>query len=116
MGGNRRISSDLKESALQLWELCWDQDLIIESLCVSKTSLYRWRHIFEQHQSVQQPRSAILGQPRAILQGVLTAIQAVYDNEADVYLDELVWWLVVHHDLAISCSTLQKTLVNAGLI
>ena len=115
MGGNRKISPDLKECALQLFEFGWDWNLIVESLCISKTSLYRWRHIFEQHQSVQWPCSAILGQPRAILRGVLTAIQAVYNNEADVYLDELVWWLAVHHNLAISRSALQKTLVDAGL-
>jgi transposase len=115
MGGNRRISPDLKECALRLWELGWDQNLIMESLCVSKSSLYRWRHIFKQHQSVQRPRSPILGRPRAILRGVLTAIQAVYNNEADVYLDELIWWLAVHHGLVISRGALQKTLVEAGL-
>jgi len=115
MGGNRKISSDLKECALRLWELGWDRNLIVESLCVSKTSLYRWRHIFEKYRSVEQPRSSIIGRPRAILRGVLTAIQAVYDNEADVYLDELIWWLAVHHELVISRSALQKTLVNAGL-
>lgn len=39
----------------------------------------------------------------------------VYNNEADAYLDELVWWLAVHHDLPISRSALQKNLVGVGL-
>jgi hypothetical protein len=39
----------------------------------------------------------------------------VYRNDPDIYLDELVFWLAVHHDIAISKSALQKNLEEAGL-
>jgi len=35
-----KISSDLKEYALRLWELGWDQDIILKSLSISRASLY----------------------------------------------------------------------------
>lgn len=112
---DRRISPDLKETALRLWELGWDVELITESLSISRASIYRWRQIFEETQSVNRPPSAPMGRPRAIIRAVMTAIVEVYNNEADAYLNELVWWLAVHHDLPISQSALQKNLVSVGL-
>jgi len=113
--GNRRISPDLKECALRLWELGWDLDLISESLCVSQASMYRWRNIFAEFLSVTRPRSGIVGCPRILVRAVVTAIKEVYNNEADAYLDELIWWLAIHHDIAISRSALHKNLQDAGL-
>ncbi|KAJ7584192.1 hypothetical protein C8J56DRAFT_893786 [Mycena floridula] len=62
----QKISSDIKEIALQLWE-------------------------------------------------VLTAVKQVYEGEPDAYLDELIWFLAIHHDVAISKSALQQNLQEAGL-
>ena len=59
--------------------------------------------------------SGLAGRPRLIVRGVLSAIKEVYNNEADVYLDELCWWLAIHHDVAISKSALQQNLMDAGL-
>jgi transposase len=113
--GNRRISHDLKECALRLWELGWDLELIKESLCISRASMYRWRNIFTEFQSTIRSQSGIGGRPRILIRAVVTAIKEVYKSEADAYLDELVWWLAIHHDIAISKSALQKNLQDAGL-
>jgi len=113
--GNRKISVDLKECSLRLWELGYDIPFIAESLCVSRTSLFQWRSLFSQYQTVQKPESPIMGRRRIIVQSVLTSIKEVYHNEADAYLDELLWWLALHHDVAISRSALQRTLQEAGL-
>ncbi|KAF8224893.1 hypothetical protein L208DRAFT_1368958 [Tricholoma matsutake] len=112
---NRRISSDLKECVLRLWELGWDQDMILESLCVSCASIFRWRKIFSEHNSVNKPRSPLIGRPRLIIRAVMTAIKQVYNNESEAYLDELVWWLAIQHDIVISRSALQSNLEDAGL-
>jgi transposase len=112
---NRKINVDLKECSLRLWELGWDRDFIAETLCISTTSIYRWRKIFEEYNSVKRPPSSLIGRPRIIVRAVLTAIQEVYKNEADVYLDELMWWLAIHHDIVISRSSLQQNLEEAGL-
>jgi len=45
----------------------------------------------------------------------MTAIKEVYKAEADVYLEELVWWLTIHHNITISKSALQKNLQDVGL-
>ena len=113
--GNRKISADLKECTLRLWELCFDLGFISESLCISKASIYRWRSVFAEFSSINQPPSPLLGRPRIIVCAVLTAIKEVYHNEADAYLDELVWWLAIHHDIVISHSALHKNLLDAGL-
>jgi len=112
---NHKISVDLKECSLRLWELSWDRDFIAETLCISTTSMYRWRKIFEDYDSVKRPPSPLIGRPRIIVRAVLTAIQEVYKNEADAYLDELMWWLAIHHDITISRSSLQRNLEEAGL-
>ena len=112
---NPKISVDLKECSLRLWELGWDKEFIAETLCISTTSLYRWRKIFEEYNSIKHPPSLLIGRPRIILRAVLTAIQDVYKNEADAYLDELMWWLAVHHDITISRSSLQRNLEEARL-
>ena len=77
--------------------------------------MYRWCNIFAEFSSVNQPPSGLLRRPKIIICAVLTAIREVYHNEADAYLDELVWWLGIHHDIAISCSALHKNLQDAGL-
>ena len=59
----RKISLDLKECALRLWELGWDIPFITEALCILQSSLYRWHDIFEEFQSVTHPPSRLAGWP-----------------------------------------------------
>ncbi|KAJ7778932.1 hypothetical protein B0H16DRAFT_1265227, partial [Mycena metata] len=112
---NRRISSDIKECALRLWELVWDRDAICSTLLVSQSSIYRWTALFDEFGSVSPPPSPIIGRPRIIGLAALTAIKEIYTKHADTYLMELQWWLLIHHDISISISSLQETLERAGL-
>ena len=113
--GNRKISRDLKECALRLWELGWEELDIIQGLAVSRSSLYRWRAIFEEYNNVNRPPSPLKGCTCLITRAVLTAVYDIYRSDADIYLDELVFWLTIHHDIAISKSSLQRNLDEAGL-
>lgn len=112
---NRRISSDIKECALRLWELGWDRGAICSTLLVSQSSLYRWAALFEEFGSVNPPPPPIKGRPRIIGLAALTAIKEIYTRHADTYLLELQWWLAIHHDIHISISALQETLERTGL-
>ena len=112
---NCRISPDLKECALHLWELGWDLKLIFDSLCVSRASMYCWRNLFAEFQADSHPQSGLVGRRCILVRAVITAIKEVYNNEADAYLDELVWWLAIHYDIAISRIALHKNLQEAGL-
>jgi DDE superfamily endonuclease len=67
------------------------------------------------HGSVNKPPSALLGPARILTRAVLTAVHTLYTMDPDLYLDELVLWLAIHHDIAISVPALQQNLTKAGL-
>ncbi|KAJ7614931.1 hypothetical protein FB45DRAFT_842170 [Roridomyces roridus] len=113
--GNRRISSDLKERALILWQAGWAPEDIRYAFNVSPRSLYRWQQIFDEFGTVTKPRSLLRGRPRIVSLGVLTAAKEIFFHDPSVMLDELQWHLAIHHDVVISISALQATLVRAGL-
>ena len=113
--GYRKISSDLKECSLRLWEAGWSTNDICSAFCVSTASLYRWRSILDTYGSVQCPSGPLRGHPRLIGLLAMTAIKDTYSRHPDLYLDELQWFLAIHHDLAISKSALQENLESAGL-
>jgi len=113
--GNRRISSDLKDCALTLWDKGWELEDITDALLVSQASLYLWQAILEEHGSLKKPPSALHGLARILTCAVLTAVHTLYTTDPDLYLDELVLWLAIHHDIAISVSALQQNLTKAGL-
>jgi len=112
---NRRISNDIKEVGLSLWERGWEVLDICEALYVSRSSLYRWRGIFEEHGAVIRPPSPLKGRTRIITRAVLEAIRIVYKSDPDIYLDELQYWLAIHHDIAITVPALHQNLEDAGL-
>jgi transposase len=112
---NRRISTDMKECALRLWTAGWDEDDITTALSVSHSSLFRWKAIFAVFGSVKKPPSPLAGRTRIITRAVLTAVHQIYTESSDTYVDELVWWLAIHNDIVISCSTLHRNLQEAGL-
>ena len=55
------------------------------------------------------------GRPRLIGMAAMNAVKDIYARNSDAYLDELQWHLAIHHDIAISISALQETLIRAGL-
>ena len=112
---NRRISPDLKLAALHLWDLGWNEIDIIQGLAVSCSGMYRWKALFEDIGDIVRPPSPLRGRTRIICRAVLTAVQDIYRAEPDLYLDELVFWLAIHHDIVISKSALHLNLKEAGL-
>ncbi|KAJ3871310.1 hypothetical protein F5051DRAFT_423516, partial [Lentinula edodes] len=79
------------------------------------SSLYRWRSTFEQIGAVVKPPSPIRGRPRVIGLAAFTAMKDIYRTNVDTYLDELMWYLAIHHDTVISKSSLHENLRKAGL-
>jgi hypothetical protein len=113
--GNRKISADLKMCALSLWDRGWQAENIVDALLISRASLYRWNAIFEEHGSVNRPYLYLRGRARILTMAVLTAVHTLYESDPDLYLDELVLWLALHHDIIISVTALQKNLQKARL-
>ncbi|KAJ7186242.1 hypothetical protein GGX14DRAFT_313754, partial [Mycena pura] len=110
-----RISGDIKDCALRLWEAGWAEEDICYVFRVSPSSLYRWRKIFEEFGTLCKPPSILKGRPRAIALAVLTAVKDIFKEDSTVMLHELQFYLAIHHDTPISISALQATLERAGL-
>src|SRR5258705_1753519 len=97
----RRISADLKECALRLWEAGWTADDICETLQVSRASLYCWDSIFQELGDVERPLSPLRGPACILTRALLTACQDLFAQESYLFLDELVLWLAVVHGVQI---------------
>ena len=104
--GNQCISADIKECALRLWDIGWELEDICWALMVSCQSIYRWQAIFVKHGSVNRPPSPIIGPTCILTCALLTACQTLYESDSDLYLNEIVTWLALTHDIVISTSTL----------
>ncbi|KAF8227762.1 hypothetical protein L208DRAFT_1021661, partial [Tricholoma matsutake] len=57
----------------------------------------------------------LIGQPHLIMLAVLTAVKQLYKMFPNTYIDELQWFLVVHHNTPISITSLHDNLEKAGL-
>ena len=111
----RQISNDLKECALRLWNHGWDLEDISVALGVSRSSCYRWQKILEEHGVVNRPPSPLVGRTRTITRAILGAIEDLYLQESDLFLDEICTWLAIEHHIEISTSALSRNLIDAGL-
>lgn len=113
--GNRSISNDIKECALRLWEIGWMVDDICFAFGVSRSSLYRWEAIFNELGMVTRPPSPLRGPTRILTRALLMACEGLFAEESDLYLDEVVTWLALVHDIQISSATLSRNLREVGL-
>ncbi len=112
---NCHISPDIKQCALHLWQHGWSQSDICWIFCVSQASLYQWRCILEEFESVEKPSSGLRGHPCILGIATMSVAKEIYQQHPDTYLDELQWHLQINHDINISLSALQDNLVKAGL-
>ncbi|KAG1745471.1 uncharacterized protein EDB91DRAFT_1270046, partial [Suillus paluster] len=112
---NRRISSDLKECALQLWDHGWELKDISEALGISGRSCYRWRRIFEEFGTAMKPPSPLTGHTQTITRALLMAVEDLFATDSDLFLDEVCTWLAVEYNIIVSTSSLSCNLKNAGL-
>ncbi|KAJ7493786.1 hypothetical protein FB451DRAFT_1491190 [Mycena latifolia] len=106
---NRRVSSDLKERAIELGQTDWDPEDIRYAFQVSPRSLYHWRAIFEELGTVTKPPSPLRGRDHIVTLTALTAAKDVYFKDSSTMLD-----IGIHHDIVISKSALQATLERAA--
>ncbi|KAG1738919.1 Homeodomain-like protein, partial [Suillus paluster] len=112
---NRRISEDIKQCALRLWNHGWDVQDICEALGISQSSCYRWRRIFEELGTVKKPPSPLIGRTRIITRALLTAVEDLFAEDSDLFLDEVCTWLAGQHNIIIGTSMLCHNLKQAGL-
>ena len=109
---NRKISDDLKECALSLCDRGWELEDIIDAILVLHASLFCWKAIFEEHGSFNRSWLALCGCTQIISRAVLTAVHTLYEQDSDLFLNELVLWLAIHP--SIMSSLKKKSFFNLG--
>ena len=113
--GNKKISNDLKECALDLWNHGWALEDICVALQMSKHSLYCWHQIFEEHGTAAWPQSPLIGHTWLLTRAILMVLKGLYCDNSDLFLDEACIWLGVQHQITITPSILCQNLQEAGL-
>ncbi|KIK92656.1 hypothetical protein PAXRUDRAFT_34422 [Paxillus rubicundulus Ve08.2h10] len=88
---NRRISKDLKECALTLWNHGWDLEDICEALSVSRSSCYQWREIFEEFGAVKR-------QPSPLHNITITPLTLLRNLKAASLTQKMLQKLASEHD------------------
>jgi hypothetical protein len=71
--------------------------------------------MFDELGTVARPPSPLVGRMRIITRALMTAIEDLFAEEPDLFLDEICTWLVVEHGITISSSSLSRSLKQAGL-
>jgi Homeodomain-like domain-containing protein len=95
----RHISADMKCRALQLLAEGWELE-IAGVLGVSERSVKHWFDNYEVHGRVDPP-SVNQGRRRLLTQDVIEDLQELLLETPDLYLDKIMEWLLLYHDLLL---------------
>lgn len=110
---NRKISSDIQERALYLLSSGWSTPQVVAALGVSKRTLARWHASFQQYGHI--PRLTYLsGRRRKLTAKHLQDLQELLRANPSIYLEEVVEWFALHHDLPISITSIHDALKGLG--
>ncbi|KIK91910.1 hypothetical protein PAXRUDRAFT_606692 [Paxillus rubicundulus Ve08.2h10] len=90
-----KISTDMKQRALELLEMGWEMDEVTEALV--------------------DPPSVLRGRPRILNAAVLTDLRDLIHETPSLFLDEIGDWLAIYHDQPISTTALHDNLRDIGL-
>ena len=85
-----------------------------EVLGVSARSLQRWEDIVAVKGEVN-PRSVFRGHPRVLAPAAMEDLRALLEESPTLYLDEIVDYLAVIHEIHISTTALHDNLKTLGL-
>ncbi|KAH7903356.1 hypothetical protein BJ138DRAFT_1020774 [Hygrophoropsis aurantiaca] len=110
----RKISSDMKQQALELLTEGWTAEEVAEVLHVSCKSIGRWEGKMEETGCVDSS-SVLRGRPRLLDPVVVEDLRELILESPSLYLDEIREYLAFFHDLRISTTALHDNLQDLGL-
>lgn len=111
----RRISEDLKQRVLFLYESGWIPQDICDVMGVSERSLYRWAANVREYGTVARPHQPIQGRPRRLDSEQTEELLAVVQDAPEVFLDEITDWIAVAYGMRMPKSTLWDILSDCGM-
>ncbi|KAF8589516.1 hypothetical protein K439DRAFT_1332429 [Ramaria rubella] len=106
----RHISNDLKQRSLWLLNNGYIPTEASQILGVSQRSLLRWSDNYERYGNVSSPRNPNCGQPRILTPGQVADLLALVKEAPEMFLDEMQDWMALHHDAAVSKTTLDRNI------
>ncbi|KIJ12947.1 hypothetical protein PAXINDRAFT_136645 [Paxillus involutus ATCC 200175] len=112
--GYRSLSTDMKNRAMELLNDEWTEIEVAEVFGVSVRSLRRWEDNFAVKGEVS-PRSVLRGHPRILDAAVMEDLWVLIEESPALYLDEIVDYLAVVHEIHISIIALHNNLQALGL-
>ncbi|KAJ7871628.1 hypothetical protein B0H14DRAFT_2259519, partial [Mycena olivaceomarginata] len=111
----RAISEDLKVRALYLLEQGYITEEVCELLGVSRSSLYRWKANQSDYGGVMPPANPFRGRPRILNADQTHDLLTLLAEAPEMYLDEIMDWVALYLDAAISRTALHMLINDAGL-
>jgi transposase len=112
--GYRSLSTDMKNRAMELLNDEWTEIEVAEVFGVSVRSLRRWEDNFAVKGEIN-PCSVLRGHPRILDAAVMEDLWVLIEESPALYLDEIVDYLAVVHEIHISIITLHNNLQALGL-
>ncbi|KAJ7885058.1 hypothetical protein B0H14DRAFT_2338898, partial [Mycena olivaceomarginata] len=111
----RATSEDPKVCALYLLEQGYITEEVCELLGVSRSSLYRWKANQSDYGGVIPPANPFRGQPRILNVDQMHNLLTLLAEAPEMYLDEIMDWVALYLNAAISRTTLHMLINDAGL-
>jgi transposase len=106
----RHISPDLKERTLWLATEGYIPPEICEIFGISHSSLKRWKRNKARYGSVKPPINYVRGRPSIATSVVIRDIHQLLLEDPDLYISEILDWLVIAHGVGMSRTTLARYL------
>jgi transposase len=111
----RKISKDIKERVVLLYQHGWPVEELTEIFDVSAKSIGRWRDIFNNEGDVVRAPSHLQGRPSILTPEMRYELLDILSEDTTLYVEQLKDFFAVERDVAIARSTLQNTLKAMGV-
>ena len=108
-------SVEIKERCLWLLQNGYSPAKIAHLLNVHTRSIARWKSCSIHHGSVTPPHNPIQGCPTLLSSEVLQDLVMLCKESPEMYLSEIVEWMAIAHETAVSPSQLHQILLNLNI-
>lgn len=109
---NRGLNTTQRSAICRYLLLGWNYKAIAEEVGVSLRSVERYQHNLIHYGSVRKPRFRTLGRAHKLSKADEEALLEYLLKEGWRQQEELVWWLYHERDVAVSRSTVSRTLTR----
>lgn len=113
MPHERAVPQAIREAALALLRAGHSLATTATTLGVSPDAVYDWRQRWRTDGTVA-PRPPRGGRPPRIRGDLAAAVASYVDAHPEMTVAQVRDWLATTHDLAVSCSTMRRTMLRLG--